>query len=341
MSLRSSALPKLAQCSSFEGKRGPAGPAALRGTTIDYLWRKQIWELQENDPEDFDPWTNSEDPSELGPADEASIQWGIEAVQLILGEHFGKLETRASRCKVRSPHMNSTGEMDGVCHRTRDTFDIKTGMERNYREQMAAYALGMMEETFETEWTCSLIFCDQRKVVKHTFTYEEAEAIILDVVAKFHTEEKQPTPCEYCNWCAHANTCDARITAANRTFNQAARLVAGDSFDEILDNEEELAEFLDGAHVVTDYQNQAKDRAREIGGVNGWKTVNFKGREFVDKKALPEFIKQNDLDLLEVLGYCSALPANKLREIAGDKADEIISRGKDVLQLRKTKKDTE
>ena len=80
-----------------------------------------------------------------------------------------------------------------------------------------------------------------------------------------------------CSWCAHANTCDARITAANKTFNQAARLVAGGSFDEILDNEEER-EFLDGAHVVTDYQNQAKDRAREIGGVNGWKTVNFRAR---------------------------------------------------------------
>jgi hypothetical protein len=69
--------------------------------------------------------------------------------------------------------------------------------------------------------------------------------------------------------------------------------------------------------------------------------VKFKGREFVDKKALPEFVKQNDLDLMEVLGYCSALPANKLRELAGDKADQIISRGKEVLQLRKTKKDTD
>ena len=124
MSLRSSALPKLAQCSSFEGSRGPAGPAALRGITIDYVWRKQIWIKQGNHVDDFDQWSNNEDPVELGPADDKSIEWGVEAVRSILGEHFNKCETRASRCKIRAPFMNSTGEMDGVCHRTRTTLSL-------------------------------------------------------------------------------------------------------------------------------------------------------------------------------------------------------------------------
>ena len=104
MSLRSSALPKLAQCSSFEGKRGPAGPAALRGRPSITCGASDLG-AQGNDPEDFTRG-RARGPLRLGPADEASIQWGIEAVQLILGDHFDKLETRASRCKIQSPHMN-------------------------------------------------------------------------------------------------------------------------------------------------------------------------------------------------------------------------------------------
>ena len=54
--------------------------------------------------------------------------------------------------------------------------DLKTGQLRNYREQMAAYALGFMDATFRTEWTAHLLFCDQRQLVTHRFTYEEAKA---------------------------------------------------------------------------------------------------------------------------------------------------------------------
>ncbi|MCP4444909.1 MAG: DUF2800 domain-containing protein [Myxococcales bacterium] len=336
MSLRCSALPKLAVCSSFEGKRGPAGPAALRGTTVDYEWRKAIFEMVGSD-EEFDAWDNSEAPSELNADDLASMQWGINAATDIAGGAL--IETRASKLKVDIPHTGSTGEMDGLIEGKRITFDLKTGMIRNYREQMAGYALGMMARTFTDDWTCYLIFCDQQEVVRHEFTHDEAFDIVKNIAAAYHTDEKQPTPNEYCGWCQHANTCDARLIAANKTFGQTARLIAGEDFDEILGDEEALAEFLDGASVIGDYQAQGKTRAKEIGGINGWKTVKFKGREFVDKKALPGFIKKNGLDLADVLGYCAALPANKLRELAGEKADEIISRGKEVIQLRKTKKD--
>ena len=56
--------------------------------------------------------------------------------------------------------------------------DLKTGQLRNYREQMAAYALGFMEATFRTEWTSHLLFCDQRQLITHRFTYDEAKALV-------------------------------------------------------------------------------------------------------------------------------------------------------------------
>lgn len=335
MSLRSSALPKLAACSSFKGKRGPAGPAALRGTTIDYKWRQSLHE--EYWGCEFDAWDNDEDPAELNIDDIKSLQWGIDAVKKICGSDIAFLMTKASDLKVDIPRTNSTGEMDGLLEEKRLTFDLKTGMIRNYREQMAAYALGMMTRTFTEDWTCYLIFCDQEEVVRHDFTFEEADAIVKHVAAAYHTPGKVPTQCEYCGWCAHQNNCITRIHAANQAFNTSGRLIAGESFDEILDDEDKLSEFLDGASVIGDYQAQAKNKAKELGGIDGWKTVKFKGREFVKAEKISSLLDKNGIDFADVLEYVR-IPAAKLRELIGDDAETAITRGNDVLQLRKAKR---
>ena len=82
------------------------------------------------------------------------------------------------------------------------------------REQMAAYALGLMGAYFAGEWTAHLLFCDQREIETIKFTYEEAHDIVDQVVKSFNDPAKKPNPCEYCAWCAKADTPQVKPKAA-------------------------------------------------------------------------------------------------------------------------------
>jgi len=42
--------------------------------------------------------------------------------------------------------------------------DLKTGQNAITGSKMAAYALGLMEQHFASEWTAHLLFCDRRKL---------------------------------------------------------------------------------------------------------------------------------------------------------------------------------
>ena len=86
--------------------------------------------------------------------------------------------TAEDRCKIEC--LGLTGTADAWLPELGMSADLKSGQLRNYREQMAAYALGFMDATFRTEWTAHLLFCDQRQLVTHRFTYDEAKALVTE-----------------------------------------------------------------------------------------------------------------------------------------------------------------
>jgi hypothetical protein len=73
---------------------------------------------------------------------------------------------------------------------------------------MAAYALGLMQQHFEQEWDTHLLFCDQRQVVTHHWTYATASELVRTVLANVGTPPKEN---DYCGWCAKSLTCGARV----------------------------------------------------------------------------------------------------------------------------------
>jgi hypothetical protein len=156
-------------------------------------------------------------------------------------------------------------------------------MRRNYREQMAAYALGFMESRFADEWTAHLLFCDQREVESFKFTYDEAKAVVGEVIEAFYDLNKSPAPCEYCGWCAKAETCPARRTMVAETLPVAD---PGFDFEAVAADPVQLGRFLAACAVVEDFRERAKkiatERIKAGGAVPGWRLVTRKGSEFVD-----------------------------------------------------------
>jgi hypothetical protein len=297
--LRPSNLPKLAVCPCYESNP-VAGPAAERGTLLDTAFRAELLGLEER----------FVIANKLTADEIAAVGWAVSMVRAMSGRE--RVLAREDDCRVYV--LNLSGTADAIVPARLMHFDLKTGARRNYREQMAAYALGLMWAHFVSEWTAHLLFCDQREIVTFKFTYDEAHAIVDAVVRSFFDPNKQPSPCEYCGWCAKADTCPARLALVGHTLTVTD---TGFDFDALLADPEKLGKFLSACAVVEDFRERAKkiaaERIRTGGTVPGWKLVTRKGGEFVDCETVGHHIQR--LGFGPVLAAYGNLSAAKFRDL--------------------------
>jgi hypothetical protein len=179
---------------------------------------------------------------------------------------------------------------------------------------MAAYALGFMDSQFASDWTAHLLFCDQREIETIRFTYGEAKALVGAVIEAFHDLNKAPNPCEYCAWCAKAETCAARRAIV------AAALPAADpgfDFETVAADPDQLGRFLAACAVIGDFHERAArvatERIKAGGKVTGWKLVTRKGAEFVGCETVGRNIAT--MGFGPVLAAYGNLSATKFRDL--------------------------
>lgn len=330
MNLRPSNFPKLAECACYEADPNP-GPAAERGSAIDALFRSRIAGTPDQAEMFYQPTDD----------DLAAVDWAVVTVRALAGG--GEIITREADCKVAVPGCENPGTADALILEKCAHADLKTGQKRNYREQMAAYALGLMEEHFASEWTAHLLFCDQKEVVTHRFTFEEAQRIVSEVVAKYHDPAKRPKPCDYCGWCAKHHNCPALLAI---TSNALAVASGGFDFEAVLADNEKLGRFLTACAVLDDFRERAETTAKERlqagADVPGWKLSTRRGPEFVDHVTVGTYL--SDLGHQAVLAAYGNLGAKKFREIWEAKRpsvpfpQETVKHGKASISLRQTTK---
>lgn len=88
-------------------------------------------------------------------------------------------------------------------------YDLKTGARRNYRPQMAFYALGLMQKHDETACEVHLLYSRYAEAAVYIITREEAEKVVYEVEARRNNPDRQETPCDYCSWCRRRGKCKA------------------------------------------------------------------------------------------------------------------------------------
>lgn len=270
--IRHSALPKLAQCACYESNP-VAGPAAERGTRLDAAFRAMLMAQPV--------------AVELSSDELESVAWAVAKVRELADG--APIEADEAKLKVVTPGMTHVGTEDSRAAAILTSWDLKSGSMRSYLEQAAAYALGNMERDFAQEWTTYMVFCDQREVVEYHFTYEQAEEIVNGVLEAVNDPAKQPTPCEYCNWCRMADTCVARTTPVTETLavveSPALSLEAMKA--ELVANPERLGKFLQASALFVDFIDEVKTAAKEQMAtgvvVPGWKLQTEAGREHFDR----------------------------------------------------------
>lgn len=342
--IRPSALPKLQECRCYVGTSGTS-EAAARGTRLDEAIRR-LW------TGDDTAWDLCEAPEEVVP-----VNWALNTMKLLACG--ADVETREEELQAIVPVASvKPGTMDALCVSMGWLADFKTGQVRDYKAQMAAYSLACMEAYFSDDWTAHLLFVDQKLVVSHHFTREEAEALVKSIVAA----PKIATPCEYCGWCSAFETCPAVRGAASEltkpmlpALTPHAKSVGQlpPSLEELLNDHAAAHNFLTKLAIVTDWAELLKRKLRdqltpqeglEAPTSEYFKRVVVAGRKVVNPLSLAKYGMELGYD--RMLKICSQIPLSKVeevwKEVFGDRPvpeDIIVTSGGSVsLRLTKPKK---
>ena len=154
--------------------------------------------------------------------------------------------------------------------------DAKSGQHRDYKEQMAVYALALMEEQDVNSCTVIILYCDDKAQHNYGFTRDEAEQIVFDVVARVNAGVEPPQENEHCKFCAKKPTCPVWVIPAS----QALDVVTNGTFDleSLKADPVRLGEFLSKWYKAEKLVEAAhlKDAAKTMLAVNpksvpGWK----------------------------------------------------------------------
>ena len=308
--IRHSLLPKLARCACYES-HPDAGPAAARGTRLDTCFRELLSTGRIGASADLES------------EDHAAVKWAVETLRERAGTE--DIFCAEADCRITTPGMTHVGTADAIVPGRLFLADLKTGQMRNYREQMAAYALGLMEQHFADRWTCDLLFCDQREVVTHHFTHAEAREIVAAVLDKAADPGRTPALCESCGWCAKALTCAARRTVADSALavvhpEAVAPRDGVGAFEVLLENPERLGAFLAACKVLDDFRERAEAQVRTLLEANstavpGWRLRRGGPVELVFPDDLARLVAAGSLSLAGVLEAHGTLAAKKFREL--------------------------
>ena len=300
--LRPSALPKLAVCPCYKGASGQS-EAAARGTLLDTAFRNAM--------------QGEAMLGDISEEDANTVLWAVETLKALAGSNA--VLTSEESCKIEIQKFGMSGTADAIIPSKGMLADLKTGQARNYKEQMAAYALGLMIEHFCDAWTCHLLFCDQRELITYRFTFDEALKIVSDVVCAYNNENKVATPCEYCEWCAFSTTCEVRVSQALEPLGVSSgpSHIVTEIFDSILASPEKLGDFLTKCKILEKFQVKAEDVARarleEGADVPGWKLGKGRESEFVDARKVYEY--RDKLGIGDIFESYGSMSGNKFRKL--------------------------
>lgn len=318
--IRPSTLPKLQECRCYQSNP-VAGEAAARGTRIDALIRKAYATKQGLFGLDLQQFYTEEQVDE--PADRAAIKYAVDTLTLL--SHGEPVATEENLLAAAVPVDGvKAGTMDALCVAENWLADFKTGQIRDYRAQMAAYALACMDDCFAENWTAHLIFVDQQKTITHEFTRAEAEQIVRDIVAA----PQEPTLCDYCAWCAGFETCPlTRQAAADVTAHKMQTCTPAmksqkclpPSMEDLLADHAKAHAYLQKLKIANDWADIMKSRLKESlqqlpedEKSPYFSLVVTSGSKKVNPLALAKYGMEFGFDRL--LAMCSQIPLDKVLE---------------------------
>lgn len=282
-----STLPKLAKCIHFKGKE-TASEAASRGTML----HAQI----------ADRLNFSGSPSRAPHADPEALR-GVERLKKVMNDIKG-VEQKFSLLNEDLEEL-TFGTIDAWGYWDDDeggstlvVADFKSGAmiagPQAYTEQLAAYALMVMDAEIEDRCRVAIIPLDDEQTDYHlaSFTREEAEDIVLPIFERLKSGSEEPQENDGCNWCARRETCQVWLKPAEATLALVEALPATITREWIEASPQNagiaLSAFkkLEGIFDDLGVKDRIKAALESGEEVPGWKLQKRKGSERLDTKAI-------------------------------------------------------
>lgn len=195
----------LAQCPCFVGT---GGEYADEGTLRHRLLANKLKQVERTHDDETQLAALLK---ELSDEDIEGVEWAENYIRVNAPMADYPLATEYHVNPVGSdfqPLFENGGTLDFACGP--EIFDFKW-RPRNYREQLAAYALGWMQETGRDFVSVRALFGATKTVSEYNFDLDSALAAFEHLLAP---GEKKPKPCDYCSWCSKAFTCPALLGQA-------------------------------------------------------------------------------------------------------------------------------
>lgn len=134
-------------------------------------------------------------------------------------------------------------------------FDLKW-VERNYAEQMAAYALGLIQAHGFGEIVVHLMYGEKRIASRYTITREQAENIVYPILDAVNDPTTKCRISDYCGWCKHSTYCKVRLAEINKVAD-GYEMVQVDDLS--VASPESLAKALNLATVAAKWAEEVKE----------------------------------------------------------------------------------
>jgi len=185
--MRPSTLPAYKECGRFK-------PGKAQSFTFDGTLRHEALESK------MRSFTDDVDPKFVPLLDDQSIEgieWAADFIRLTapLSDHPLEIEDELPIRHEDTGAELMAGHLDYRCG---DVFFDAKWRRRNYREQMAAYALALCQCRNVDSVTGYLLFMESQTVERVTFTRAEAWGIVAELIDK-QADNPEPVPCDYCS----------------------------------------------------------------------------------------------------------------------------------------------
>jgi hypothetical protein len=202
--------------------------------------------------------------------------------------------------------------------------DLKTGEERDYRPQMAVYALGMMQRSGSESVGIVLVYSKARKTVEFCITRAEAEALVSSVAQAVADPNKKPSPCDYCGWCASVTECQALTERAVAVAKGREDWALVQYHSSKITEPAEMSKALELAKLLSKWceavEHMAIDMALSGKAIPGFKLKERSGnRKVVDIDGLFQAV---GIPADKFLSACS-VSLTKLEEVSGLKKSDF------------------
>lgn len=280
MSIRPSSLPALKECPRFES--GPAKSFTHDGTkrheALGSMWVTGLSGELIRHKMLSQKWQDQLDDESI-----EGIHWAGEyiSVHAPLADYPLRIESKGTIVDDDFDEVMS-GTKDYECGP--HLFDIKW-RRRNYTEQMAAYALMMMQEHGYESVTVHILFMESKHAEVFKLTEAECWEIINGVRGTAADPNAKPTPCDYCSWCRNQISCEAINERVQAVVDGREDWELKQYHASKITEPEELAKAIEVARTVKKWADSVEHFAKEFlflgKEIPGWEMKAKAGRRVI------------------------------------------------------------